>query len=135
MPLCYFYNAWLLRCQQMNFDEDLWFSKSVLKLFKPYLVYDPKPKVVYMGHIRPTRETLHAAATGSINRHSHKRRPIAVHSLVCPWQSGDTLMCRAGQGCIEYTAVLYLSKFSSGLLLLHSPMCYEVVKHLPCEDK
>lgn len=28
--------------------------QAVLKLFKPYLVYDPKPKVMHMGHIRPT---------------------------------------------------------------------------------
>ena len=39
------------------------------------------------------------------------------------------------QGRIEHTAVLYLSKFSPGLFLLHPPMCYEVVEHLPCKEK
>lgn len=50
-------------------------------------------------------------------------------------QGGPGESERAGQGCIEHTAVLYLSKFSSGLLLLHASMCYEVVKHLPCGEK
>lgn len=31
--------------------------------------------------------------------------------------------------------VCYLSKFSSGLLLLHPPMSYEVVEHFTCTHR
>jgi len=61
----------------------------------------------------------------TINRQSHTR-PTNCGSQLCEW---------AGQTCIQHTAVLYLSKFSSGLLLLHASMRYEVVKHLPCGEK
>lgn len=45
--------------------------------------------------------------------------------------------CKSFQVVAMATAVTvcYLSKFSSGLLLLHPPMSYEVVKHFTCTHR
>ncbi len=64
--LCYFKHSQILRFGKKLITAHCCFDVSklmtrtcgvlqeVLKLLKPYLVYDPKPKVMYMGHIRPT---------------------------------------------------------------------------------
>ncbi len=151
--LCYFKHSQILRFGKKLITAHCCFDVSKLmtrtrtcgvlqEVLKPYLVYDPKPKVMYMGHIRPT---------GKPSRGCHRihQPPIKQASPNCSSQLAVSNAIRrrvngqgspgeskrAGQGCIEYTAVLYLSKFSSGLLLLHSSMCYEVVKHLPCGEK
>lgn len=45
--------------------------------------------------------------------------------------------CKSFQVVAGATAVTvsYLSKFSSGLLLLHPPMSYEVVEHFTCTHR
>ncbi len=70
--------------------------QEVLKLLKPYLVYDPKPKVMYMGHIRPTGKPF-TWLPRFINRQSNKHRPIAAHSLLFPMLSGGVWMGRAAR--------------------------------------
>lgn len=113
--------------------------KQVLNVSKPHLVHDPKPKVMYMGHIHPTGQP--SALPLQDSRLLPPITPplpnsISLLDVSTATGGGVTGRCQAsGWGNIEYTAVQYLSKFSSGLFFLHASMRYEVVEHLPYEEK